>query len=275
MPLKNCNPRRYLLSVVLASLLVGGVRAELPGGDQLWFSPEAEGSPSITLYFFWSVRCPHCREALPYVRDLDARYDWLRVEEYELIEEPGNRIRFLEMSALLGGDAQSVPTFMWCAEQYSGYHSALTTGRYLERQLWACYERVYGDPAPAGPPMQQAGEGSPISLPGGLEPEKLSLPLLTVVMGGLDAFNPCAFFILLFLLSLLVHAHSRRLMLLVGGVFIFFSGFIYFLFMAAWLSAFRWMGEIQVVTVLAGAVAVAMAVINIKDYYIVIVVIMI
>lgn len=86
-------------------------------------------------------------------------------------------------------------------------------------------------------------------------------------MAGLDAFNPCAFFLLLMLLSLLVHARNRRLMLLVGGVFVFFSGLIYFLFMAAWLNAFRRIGEIQAVTVGAGAVTVLFGLVNIKDFF--------
>ena len=102
---------------------------------------------------------------------------------------------------------------------------------------------------------------------GVIDPATLSLPVLTLTMAGLDAFNPCAFFILLFLLSLLVHARRRRTMLLVGGVFVFFSGLVYFLFMAAWLNVFRWLGEIQAVTLAAGGVAVVMAAINIKDYF--------
>jgi thiol-disulfide isomerase/thioredoxin len=36
-------------------------------------------------------------------------------------------------------------------------------------------------------------------------------------VAGLDAFNPCAFFVLLFLLSLMIHARSRARMMLVGS----------------------------------------------------------
>jgi hypothetical protein len=95
----------------------------------------------------------------------------------------------------------------------------------------------------------------------------MSLPLFTVVIAGLDAFNPCAFFVLLFLLSLLVHARDRRRMLLVGGVFVFFSGLLYFIFMSAWLNVFLWAGELRAITVIAGLVAIAIALIHIKDYF--------
>ena len=72
----------------------------------------------------------------------------------------------------------------------------------------------------------------------------ISLPLFTVIIGALDSFNPCAFFVLLFLLSMLIHARSRKKMFLIGGIFVFFSGFIYFLFMAAWLNVFLVIGRL-------------------------------
>ena len=73
---------------------------------------------------------------------------------------------------------------------------------------------------------------------GEIDAASLSLPVLTILVAGLDAFNPCAFFVLLFLLSLLVHQHDRRRMFIIGGVFVAFSGLMYFAFMAAWLNLF-------------------------------------
>jgi hypothetical protein len=90
---------------------------------------------------------------------------------------------------------------------------------------------------------------------------------LTLVIAGLDAFNPCAFFVLLFLLSLLVNARSRGRMLLVGGVFVFFSGALYFLFMAAWLNLFLLTGGMPYVTLAAALLALLIAVLNIKDFF--------
>ena len=60
---------------------------------------------------------------------------------------------------------------------------------------------------------------------------------LTFMIAGMDSVNPCAFYILTFLLSILIYARDRLRIMLVGGIFVFFSGFCYFLFMAAWLNA--------------------------------------
>jgi len=66
----------------------------------------------------------------------------------------------------------------------------------------------------------------------------------------------------------MIHVNSRRRMLLIGSVFVLFSGLIYFLFMAAWLNVFLLMGTLRWVTVFAGIVATTMGVLNIKDYFI-------
>jgi hypothetical protein len=65
----------------------------------------------------------------------------------------------------------------------------------------------------------------------------------------------------------MVHARSRGRMLFVGGVFVFFSGFIYFLFMAAWLNLFLVMGQVELITRVAGGLSLVIALINIKDFF--------
>lgn len=123
-------------------------------------------------------------------------------------------------------------------------------------------------PAPAKEDLPADKPGT-VKLPllGKIDTSRTSLPVLTLVIAGMDGFNPCAFFVLLVLLSVLVYARSRKIMLLIGGTFVFFSGFVYFLFMAAWLNLFLLFGQLKLITVVAGAIAVAIALINIKDFF--------
>jgi thiol-disulfide isomerase/thioredoxin len=95
-----------------------------------------------------------------------------------------------------------------------------------------------------------------------------SLPIFTVVLAGLDSFNPCSFFILIFLLNLLLYLRSRRRMLLVGCIFIFFSGFFYYLFMFALFNSLLFTATyIGIISLLAGAIALVIGVLNIKDFF--------
>jgi hypothetical protein len=118
--------------------------------------------------------------------------------------------------------------------------------------------------------IQRTYNQSIIYLPwiGRVNLSSFSLPILTIVLAGLDSFNPCAFFILIFLLNLLLYLQSRRRMLLVGGIFIFFSGFIYFIFMFILLNSFIFTkAYIIIISIIAGIIALIIGVLNIKDFF--------
>jgi len=219
-------------------------------------APAAAERP-VELYFFWSLRCPHCLEAKPFVEALPQRLPWLELHALELSQHPDHVRRYVEMAGALGQEARAVPAFIFCGEMLVGWQSAATTGAFLLDRLKAC-QRDQTRPAAA-----------PLWLPmlGEITAEQFSLPVFTLLIAGLDAFNPCAFFVLLFLLSLLVHQKSRGRMLVIGGVFVLFSGLMYFLFMAAWLNLFQLLAQVAWVTAAAGGLALVIALINIKDFF--------
>ncbi len=119
------------------------------------------------------------------------------------------------------------------------------------------------------PDKGEGGDENVMQIPllGEMDITQVSLPVLTVLIGGADGFNPCAFFILTFLLSAMLLAKSRKRILIVGGIFVFFSALIYFLFMCAWLNIFLIGAEMKLLTLLAGLVAIAAGLINVKDYF--------
>jgi hypothetical protein len=166
------------------------------------------------------------------------------------------------MAAELGERASSVPAFLFCGELHVGWHSAETTGAQLRSRLEACRQRITaGQPAVAPP--------ATVELPGfgTLSPAEFSLPVFTLLIAGMDAFNPCAFFVLLFLLGLLANQRDRSRMLIIGGLFVAVSGVLYFAFMAAWLSLFRMIGSLGWVTVGASLLALAIGFVNVKDFF--------
>jgi len=116
-----------------------------------------------------------------------------------------------------------------------------------------------------------------INLPivGKIDTSKSSILLITTLIGLADGFNPCAFFILTFLLAAMIYTSTgiqdkkqKRLRIAtVGGIFIFFSGLVYFLFMSLWLNVFLFAKEIVLLTAVAGAIAIFAGIVNIKDYF--------
>jgi len=96
---------------------------------------------------------------------------------------------------------------------------------------------------------------------------EFSLPVLAIILGLIDGFNPCAMWVLVYLISMLIGVRDKRKLWIIVGSFVFASGTLYFLFMAAWLNIFLLVGYIRILTLLIGLVALGGGVLNLKDYF--------
>lgn len=257
-------PRALL--AVLALLLSFAARADDP-----WIATGADGQPQVQLYFFWSLTCPHCTAAHPHMAAIPAARPWVTLHELEVSRNPDNARRFQKIVEQSGmEETAGVPAFLFCGEMHFGWESDATTGAQLREWLDACRARALAGHPVAGdsiPAARTASETIDIPFVGIVDTASLSLPALTLVLAGLDAFNPCAFFVLLFLLSMMAHQKNRSRMLTIGGIFVAVSGLMYFAFMAAWLNVFQIFGHLAWVTLAAGALAVFVGAVNVKDFF--------
>ncbi len=275
--------RLGLLAFLLLISRLALAGAPDPNSDEFWYGQSADRAPVVHLYYFFSPTCPHCQAARPFIEELAARKPWLELRKFAVKDNPDNARFYYQTAQSLGVEALSIPGFVFCRQVMIGYDSAATTGADLEKALDACHAERVAHPGASAAASTSAAYNAQVSrteltggpaittfhLPfvGNVDTQALSLPVLTLVLAGMDAFNPCAFFVLLFLLSLLVHAKSRTRMAIVGGTFVLFSGIVYFVFMAAWLNVFLVAGELRLITVVAGLVALTVAALNIKDYF--------
>jgi glutaredoxin len=233
-----------------------------------WVVTDAGGEIRVPLYVFWSKTCPHCKAALGFLDRLREDAPWIQLRSYELAADRAHVRRYVEMAAALGEEARSVPAFFVCGEMLTGFDDADGVGAQLVGLARFCRQIAgQGGTVEAEGDVSPPVEGIRVPLLGDLDPAAMSLPVFTLVLAGFDAFNPCAFFVLLFLLSLMVHARSRARMLVIGGTFVLFSGLVYFFFMAAWLNLFLVVGGAAVVTTVAGLVALLVGGLNVKDYF--------
>jgi hypothetical protein len=118
-----------------------------------------------------------------------------------------------------------------------------------------------------GSAEEEMSDAIRVPILGTLRASELGLPLFTLAIGLLDGFNPCAMWVLLFLLSLLVNIGDRWKMLMIAGTFVVISGAAYFAFMAAWLNVFLLLGYMRWIEVSLGVLAVLVGAINVKDFF--------
>jgi len=223
--------------------------------------------------------CPHCEKAKTYLTQLKQRYPKLKVTVRDIGEDP-KALRRLKMLAEKFDVRQlGVPAFYARGELVFGFQSEATTGKHLEELLGrpppdtepvtegACPVEPEVSCPPASTPEAIGGQRIHVPFFGDLTLPQLGLPLFTLFLGLLDGFNPCAMWVLLFLLALLANLRDRRKMFLLAGTFVLVSGLVYFVFMAAWLNVFLFIGYVRIIQVMMGGLAVGIGLVNVKEFW--------
>lgn len=222
------------------------------------FSIAAAAEPDIEM--FTREGCPYCAAALDYLEQLGREQPDLRIEVRDVQANPQALERLVALGRQHGVEQLGVPAFHVRGRLVIGFAGPETTGSELQALLAT---PVSG----AGAPGRARGADETVEVPflGRVSVGELGLPAFTIVLGLLDGFNPCAMWVLLFVLSLLVNLHDRVKMAVIGGTFVLVSGIVYFAFMAAWLNLFLLVGVSRVAEVVLGLIAAVIGVLNLKD----------
>ena len=114
----------------------------------------------------------------------------------------------------------------------------------------------------AFPPLSTIVE---IPFIGEIDAKGYSLPVLSIVLGLVNGLNPCAMWVLVYLISLVLSTNDRKRVWLIVGSFVFASGILYFLFMTAWLNAYLFMGYVRELTLIVGFFALWVGITDIYE----------
>lgn len=240
----------------------------------------------VNIYFFWGEGCPHCVHEKPFLEQLEKKYPQVKVLDFETWGNSDNRRLLIEVGKKLDVNVSGVPFTVVGEKHFTGWLSEETTGKDIENAVLCvlndgCRDVVGEVLTPKQAQTQKAepcecekGQESAIpselKLPiiGKINPSSFSLPVLTIVLGGLDGFNPCAMWTLLFLISLLLGMKDKKRRWILGTAFIIASAFVYFLFMAAWLNLLLFIGFIVWIRILIGLVALGGGGYNLREYFV-------
>lgn len=255
--MKKCF--KILLSIVLLSSVF------------LWFLPvKAEVITSdnkIEYVLFHSETCPHCKDEIKFIDSkIMKKYgDFIDLKLYEVSKSPENQQIFQQYISFYKVQTSGVPVAFIDGETVIGYGNDKTTGvkimnlvedKLVERGLLVKENK-----------STTSTQNIHVPFLGEIDLKTISLPLLTIIIGLLDGFNPCAMWVLLFLISLLLGMENKKRMWLLGSIFIFSSAIVYFIFMAAWLQFLMFVGMIVAVRIIIGLVAVGVGGKNLRDFW--------
>ena len=271
--------RSYPLLALGLSLVLGLVAWLVDARDV----PSTAPRDGVDIELFQQPGCPHCEAARRWMEDLVRQRPELVLDARDVVREPAALARLRALAEASGARAAATPALYVRGTLIIGWRDAESTGRrvleVLARSPKAAAAQTEDGQCPidldevaaekpAEPCSTAAPEEKGVDLPllGRVRARDLGLPLFTIALGLVDGFNPCAMWVLLFLLSLLVNLKSRTRMLAIAGTFVLASGICYFAFMAAWLSFFDVVGQARAVQIVLGMAAVFVAAIHVKDF---------
>lgn len=244
-----------------------------------WLSyPTAVNSAdvSIKIHLFSTQGCPHCHQARKFLATLMTKYPQVSVLEHDLSQSEENQELLEKVARHLNVEVTGVPFIVIGDRHFIGFLGEATTGAAITAVVQQHLAGPYTDPVSnlASPSNRTAGSAEnavpdTVTLPvfGEIQTRSVSLPLFTLMMGAVDGFNPCAMWVLVFLIGLLLGMEDRWRMWILGSTFIAVSAGIYFLFMTAWLNLLMFLGLIFWVRLLVGIVALAAGYYNLREYF--------
>jgi glutaredoxin len=216
--------------------------------------PAAAAAEAVDVHLFWAVGCPHCEREIEFLDRLAAANPGVRVHKLEVSRSRANARLMVQAAERLGVDAGSVPLTVIGERAWVGYDEAI--GLEIAAHTAACLAAA----CPSVVPQQRAArvpEALRVPLLGEVRTASLSLPALTALLAAADGFNPCAMWVLVFLLGLLAGMKDRARMWLLGIAFVAASALVYLLILGAWLNVLLLAGTLAFVRMAIGIVALA------------------
>lgn len=238
--------------------------------------PSTDGQPDIEV--FVREDCPHCTAAKVFLEKLKETQPDLRIVIQDVGRDRQALARLAGLAQQRGVRPMGVPAFFLREQLILGFASEETTGARIKALLSRPPPLSSKEPSKgicdleATTPCAIQSQDHPgpvdrIDIPflGRRPIPEFSLPLLTLFLGFVDGVNPCAMWVLLFLLSLLATLQDRKKMAFIAGIFVVMSGVVYFAFMAAWLNMFFIIGTSRVTQLVLAGAAILIGVVNVTD----------
>lgn len=240
----------------------------------------------VNIYLFYSDTCPHCASEEKVIEELEKKYDNIVVYRYEVGNSENARL-LEEVAKIKDTTVTGVPFTVIGDKVYKGFSESDSKERFMATiEYYSEYgyndlvgEYIGGIELPSYQVDEENQEDLSkyiddytnvkidVPLIGSVDTKDLTLPIIAILIGLVDGFNPCAMWVLLFLISMLIGLKDKRRMLILGITFLTSSALIYLIFMLAWLNLASLLLSVNYVRLIIGLIALGGALINIVSYF--------
>jgi len=248
----------------------------------LFLLPFTVKAEEVNIYLFYGKECPHCAALEKYLDKEYRKDEDIKIYRYEVWHDKTNQKIWEKVQNVTKKEAKGVPYFIIGDIVLQGYNDTPVWEETVDEMIEQIRENGYIDDVGVvlgitkeenkdktiTPDQKEKKTSTKIDVPliGTVDLKKLSLPVIAVLIGLVDGFNPCAMWILIFLITLLLDYKDRKKMWILGCTFLFTSAFVYFLFMIGFLQVATFINSITILKYLVALFALTFGGYNIYRY---------
>lgn len=233
----------------------------------------------INIYLFYGNKCPHCAELEKYLDKYLEENKNVILNRYEVWENKENQEKYSKVHEILNDNSSGVPYLIIGNNVISGFDSEITPERikntitYYQNIEYKDKVGIYLGTTTEEKENQKSDikkyEEEEISIPiiGKKKGKEVPILLSAVVIGLVDGFNPCAMWILIFLISMLLGMKDTKRKWALGITFLLSSALVYFLFLISWLNLAVFLNKIIFVRMGISIIAVFFGLLTILKFF--------
>ena len=261
--------------------------------SQIGYSAGNSQSKKVKIEYFGRKDCKNCANLEKFLKELSAKRDDFEYVEHKIDKSREEKAFFDETTSKLKL-VKGTPIIYIDGHIIQGFNTADTTGKEIESLINSAKAKdkiltlkeylesgqagnvssngavCTGDTVCEVPGLTKGAENQVlVNIPiinKTVDLTNYSLFTMSLILGTIDGFNPCAMWVLVLFLTALIAVGNKIKMFRVAGLFIFAEAAMYFFILNAWIYAWDFVGLDKWVTPLVGIIGIAGGIFFIRNY---------
>ncbi len=231
----------------------------------------------LNIYLFYGDGCPHCAEEEEWFKTYLEKNKNIKIHRYEVWYDKDNQEKYSKVHEILNDKSNGIPYLIIGESVISGFDKDLTPERIRNaveyysninyKDKVGIYLGVVSERESGQDETKYEDTKVKIPLLGTREAKDVSIGLSAILIGAVDGFNPCAMWILLFLISMLLGMKNKKRMWILGITFLASSALVYFLFLLSWLNLAVFLNKVLYIRVAISFFAVLFGVLQVVNFF--------
>lgn len=219
-----------------------------------------------TMYFFYGEGCPHCAKEKEFLNEMEVKYPNLEIKRYEVYNNSENKDLMNTYKQKFNVTGMGVP-FTVVGDSYVYGYSEIYNEK-IENMIREALglEKISYEENNNDNKDNDSENEEVVPILGKINVKNTSLVLISIVLGLVDGFNPCAMWVLILLISSLIGISDKKRRWIIGITFLLTSALMYLLIMMSWLNIVVNITSTVVIRSIIAILAVVAGLINLKGY---------